>query len=162
MDAFPTFEEMLLAINSLKNNKSPGIDGIPGEILKHGGGSLHHQLYQLITAIWETEEVPQQWRDSRIISIYKKKGDRATCGNSRGISLLSVAGKVLAKVLLTRLNKSIVDEVCPESQCGFRRERGTVDMIFVARQLQEKCREQNRNMCIVHGFHRSDKSLRHN
>ena len=51
-----------------------------------------------------------------------------------------------AKILLTRLNKYIVDRVCPESQCGFRREHGTVDMVFMPRQLQEKCREQNRNM----------------
>ena len=93
--------------------------------------------------------VPQQWKDAKIISIYKSKGDSAVCGNSRGISLLSVAGKVLAKILLSRLNSSIVDEICPESQCGFRRERGTVDMIFVTRQLQEKCREQNRDLCMA-------------
>ena len=104
MDTPPTYEETLQAINSLKNKKSPGPDGVPGEVLRHGGTELHQKLYQLITAVWEAEDVPQQWKDARIVSIYKRKGDRATCGNSRGISLLSVAGKVLAKILLTRLN----------------------------------------------------------
>ena len=88
-------------------------------------------------------------KDAKLISIYKKKGDRAICGNSRGIALLSVAGKVLAKVMLIRINKHIVDSTCPESQCGFRRNRGTTDMIFVARQLQEKCREQRMNLCMA-------------
>ena len=70
-------------------------------------------------------------------------GDRAECGNSRGISLLSVAGKVLAEGMLTRLLEHVVDLVSPESQCGFRRGCSTIDMIFLARQLQEKCREQH-------------------
>ena len=71
------------------------------------------------------------------------KGDKALCGNSRGISLLSVAGKVLARVMLWRLLTHVVDIVMPELQSGFRRGRGTIDMIFVARLLQEKCHESD-------------------
>ena len=149
MDSLPTLEEVEHAVASLKNRKSPGVDGIPAEVWKHGGPTTLRRLHELICKIWETEEVPQQWKDARLISIYKKKGDRAICGNSRGISLLSVAGKVLAKIMLIRLNKHIVDSTCPESQCGFRRGRGTTDMIFTARQLQEKCREQRMNLCIA-------------
>ena len=37
----------------------------------------------------------------------------------------------------------------PENQCGFRGGRGTVDMIFVARQLQEKCQEQYDDLFIT-------------
>ena len=76
-------------------------------------------------------------------------GDRAECGNSRGISLLSVAGKVLAKVMLTRLLEHVVELVLPESQCGFRRGSTTIDMIFVARQLHEKCREQHQDLYLA-------------
>ena len=62
----------------------------------------------------------------------------------RGISLLSIAGKILAKILLNRLNVHLDQTgLIPESQCGFRKARGTIDMIFTARQLQEKCQEQN-------------------
>ena len=145
----PSMEELITSIKHLKNNKAPGVDGLPAEVLKHGGPTLNMRLYGLIRSIWESGEVPQQWRDARIISIFKRKGNRATCGNSRGISLLSVAGKVLAKILLARLNHHIVDKVCPESQCGFRKERGTIDMLFVARQLQEKSREQGKNLSIA-------------
>ena len=49
----------------------------------------------------------------------------------------------LARVMLRRLLTHVVDTVMSESQSGFRRGRSTVDMIFVARLLQEKCREQH-------------------
>ena len=86
-----------------------------------------------------------------IITIYKNKGDKSECGNSRGISLLSVAGKIMAKILLKRLIKHISEDLMPETQCGFRQNRSTSDMIFVARQAMEKCREQQKSlhMCFV-------------
>ena len=57
---------------------------------------------------------------------------------------MSIAGKLLAKVLLSRLNEHLERSgLLSESQCGFRKNRGTIDMIFTARQLQEKCQEQN-------------------
>ena len=67
----------------------------------------------------------------------------------RGISLLSVADKVLTKIMLTRFHEHVVDLVLPESQCGFRRGRSTIDMIFVARKLQEKCREQHQDLYLA-------------
>ena len=81
-------------------------------------------------------------RDSKIITLYKNKGERSDCNNYRGISLLSIVGKVFARVILIRLQK-LAERVYPESQCGFRSKRSTVDMIFSIRQLQEKCRERN-------------------
>ena len=51
--------------------------------------------------------------------------------------------------MLIRLLTYVVDTVVPESQCGFRRARRTTDMIFVARLLQEKCREQHRDLFIA-------------
>ena len=71
------------------------------------------------------------------------KGNRHQCDNHRGISLLSIAGKILARVLLNRLLKHLEQGHLPESQCGFRSGRGIVDMVFAARQLQEKCQEQH-------------------
>ena len=60
------------------------------------------------------------------------------------VSLLSNAGKILAKILLNRLNAHLDhDGLIPESQRGFRKDKGTIDMIFTDRQLQEKCQEQN-------------------
>ena len=71
--------------------------------------------------------------------LYKNKvHEKTACNNHRGISLLSIAGKILACILLNRITEYLVDSVVSESQCGFRQNRGTVDMVFAVRQLQEK------------------------
>ena len=143
MDDKPTLEEVRKYVQTLKNNKSPGIDGVPAEIFKYGGDGVVVELHRLIEGIWDYELVPSDWRESLIISIYKNKGDKSVCGNSRGISLLVVAGKILAKILLARLIQHISESIMPETQCGFRQGRSTADMIFVSRQVLEKCREQH-------------------
>ena len=92
--------------------------------------------------MWESEQVPKDLKDAVVIIIFKK-GNRNACGNHRGISLLSIAGKIFARILLNRL-QVVAEEILPESQCGFRQARGTTDMIFCARQVQEKSREQQK------------------
>ena len=80
-------------------------------------------------------KAPHDMRDCNIITLYKNKGDRSNCINYRGVALLAIVGKVFARVLLNRLQQ-LADRVCPESQCGFRSQRSTIDMIFSLRQLQ--------------------------
>ena len=100
--------------------------------------------WQLFHIMWRKEAIPQEFKNATIIHLFKRKGNPQVCDNHRGISLLSVAGKILARVLLNRLNEHLERSgLLPESQCGFRKNRGTIDMIFTARQLQEKCKEQN-------------------
>ena len=82
-------------------------------------------------------------RDAVIVSLNKNKGEKLDCSNYRGITLLSIAGRILARILLYRIILMIAQENTPESQCEFRYNRGTIDMIFVLRQIQKKCREQN-------------------
>ena len=57
--------------------------------------------------------------------------------------------QIFARILLNRLSTHITPEVVPETQCGFRGNRSTVDMIFCLRQLQEKCIEQDRPLYMV-------------
>jgi len=149
LDTIPSIEEISAAANNLKINKAPGPDGIPAEIFKYRGSLLLWRLHSFISNAWASNILPTQWKDANIIMIYKKKGDRAICGNSRGISLLFVTGKLLACVMLICLLTYVVDTVVPESQCGFYRVWSTTDMICVARLLQEKCREQHRDLFIA-------------
>ena len=64
-------------------------------------------------------------------------------------TLLATVGKILSRVLLNRLNDHISQNVLPETQCGFRCGRSTVNMIFCLKQVQEKCSEQNIPIYVV-------------
>ena len=100
--------------------------------------------WQLFHIIWRKEAIPQEFKDATIIHLFKRKGNPQVYDNHRSISLLSIAGKILARVLLKQLNEHLEQSgLLPESQCGFRKDRGTIDMIFTAWQLQEECQEQN-------------------
>ena len=148
LDDISTMDEMARAIAGLKDGKAPGGDGIPAEIWKHGGDNLFSRLHHIITNAWEVGSVPQAWKDASIVTVYKK-GDRTDCGNYRGISLLSIAGKIFARFLLNRLSTHTTPEVVPETKCGFRGNWNTVDMILCLRQLQEKCIEQDQPLYMV-------------
>ena len=149
LDTLPSERDLLKAIDTLSSGKAPGFDGITPEVVKAGKGStLIAHLHLLLSLCWQEKKVPQDMRDAKIVTLYKNKGDRSDCNNYRGISLLAIIGKVFARVVLTRL-QSLAEQVYPESQCGFRPQRSTVDMIFSLRQIQEKCREQNMPLYIA-------------
>lgn len=149
LENLPTEEETANAVKQLQIGKAPGPDGIPPEVFKSGGQALIHHLTRLFQHFWELGELPQDFRDANIVHLYKNKGDKSLCDNHRGISLLSIAGKIFARILLNRISKHLLDDVVSESQCGFRKERGTVDMIFSIRQLQEKCLEQHQDLHLL-------------
>ena len=98
-----SMEELKEALKSTASGKAPGLDGIPSDILKNGGETMCEALLDLFNRCLLSGTVPQGFRDALTVTIYKRKGDRAECGNHRGISLLAIAGKVLAKVVLNRL-----------------------------------------------------------
>ena len=113
------------------------------------GLALVEHLTGSFQSFWRKEELPQDLKDVNIMHLYKNKGDKSVCDNHRGISLLSIAGKILARVLLNRIIEHLADSVVSESQCGFRKNRGTIDMIFAVRQLQEKCVEQHQDLYML-------------
>nr|VZI20002.1 unnamed protein product [Spirometra erinaceieuropaei] len=142
----PSLQETIRAVQQLSSGKAPGSDAIPAEVYKHGGPLLMDHLTALFQEMWRQGEVPQDFKDATIVHLYKRKGNRQVCDNHRGISLLNIAGKIFARILLNRLNNHLEQGLLPESQCGFRRHRGTTDMIFAARQLQEKCQEMRTHL----------------
>nr|VZI19188.1 unnamed protein product [Spirometra erinaceieuropaei] len=146
LDLPPSLQETIRAVQQLSSEKVPGSDAIPAGVYKHGGPQLMDHLTALFQKMWRQGEVPQYFNDATIVHLYKRKGNRQVCDNHRGIFLLNIAGKIFARILLNRLNNHLEQGLLPESQCGFRRHRGTTDMIFAARQLQEKCQEMRTHL----------------
>jgi len=121
---------------------------IQWEVLKDRGSCLMEYLH--FCTMWEQKTVIQDFRDALVVHIYKRKGDRAVCDNHRGtvyrsISLISIAGKVLARVLL--------NDIIPECQCGFRSVRCTTDKIFTTRKVLWTAR------WLTHFVHRPHKGV---
>ena len=140
-------EEVHECIRRLKNRKAPGVCRITGEMLKAGGEAVVQWLHKIFCMSWESGTVPADWRKAQIVPAHKKRS-RTQCKNYRGISLLSVPGKVYATVLDKRI-RAITEERVREEQGAFRRQRSCTDQLFKVRQFGEKLIEKNKTINMV-------------
>ena len=109
LDVTPTLGEVQIAIRQLSSGKAPWFDSIPVEIYKEDGSALTDKLLTLIQLMWMKEQLLQDFKAASIIHIYKQKGNWQACDNHCRISLLSILGKIIAKVLLNHLNNHLKD-----------------------------------------------------
>ena len=136
-EAVITFEEVQEAVKETRKGKAPGLDGCAAECLKSGGVSVMEWLVRLFNVCFLMGVVPSDWVSACIVPLYKGKGDKHECSNYRGISLLSVVGKVYGKILIKRIRAGTEEVIC-DVQGGFRRGMGCVDQVFAVRQICEK------------------------
>ena len=134
-----SMQEVQNAVKRMKLRKAPGVDNITAEVLRAGNEPMCRMLHKIFNLVWQQNKTPKDWAKMLVTPIYKK-GDKLDPANYRAISLLSIPGKVFCKILLDRM-KQKAEEALSESQFGFRPGRGTVDAIFIVRQLIEKAKE---------------------
>ena len=91
-------------------------------MFKKSGMAVLEFLVRLLNLSFDIGVVPMDWRGACIVPLYKGKGDKCECSNSRGISLLSVVGKLFGRVLIKRVRAGTECAVW-EEQCGFRQGR---------------------------------------
>ncbi|XP_073670211.1 uncharacterized protein [Paramisgurnus dabryanus] len=142
----PEKEEIVATIMSLKNRKAPGHDKLNAELFKADPELAAKMLLPLFTAIWKERQIPTDWSEAIIVKI-PKKGTLSNCNNWRGITLLSIPSKILAKIIIQRLSDA-VDQHLRKEQAGFRKGRGCTDQIFVLRNIIEQCTEWQRQLYI--------------
>ena len=103
--------------------------------MKAAGGFGSRWMTDLINNIVKEGYIPDDWRKSILVPVYKGKGDPLVCGSYRAIKLLEQPMKVLERVLEKRIRCQVsIDNM----QFGFMPGKGTTDAIFIMRQVQEK------------------------
>merc|ERR1711872_852032 len=142
-------DDVRRAAKKLKKGKSPGVDGITSEMLKYGGECILEWLTRVCKVCVSEEKVPNNWIRAIIVPLYKGKGDRSDCKNYRGISLLSIPGKVYGRILIERI-RSLTEGMIREEQCGFRSGRVCVDQVFVMKQMSEKFVDRSKCLYIAY------------
>ncbi|KAK3510172.1 hypothetical protein QTP70_026760 [Hemibagrus guttatus] len=149
VDSFITQAEVTEVVQQLLGGKAPGVDEIRPEYLKSLDVVGLSWLTRLCNIAWRSGTVPLDWVTRVVIPLFKK-GDRRVCSNYRGITLLSLPGKVYSRVLERRV-RPLVEPWIQEEQCDFGPSRGTLDQLYTLHRVLEGSWEfaQPVHMCFV-------------
>ncbi len=112
----PLLSEIEQAINKLKNGKSPGLDGIPAELIESTGKHGIDALHQLCISIWTNCEWPEDWKIQEFVMLYKS-GDPKICSNYRTIALISHTSKILLMIIINRLKAKTGTRTTRRTSC---------------------------------------------
>ena len=130
-------EEIKKAVQTLKNNKSAGIDNIKAEQLKHGPDVVYQQIADILNITARTGEYPNEIKQGILVPLQKPGKARGPVANLRPIVLLSVLRNILAICMIKRIGHKI-NESIPVSQAAYRAGRSTTEQIFTIKLLAEK------------------------
>ncbi|XP_056880293.1 uncharacterized protein LOC130520623 [Takifugu flavidus] len=141
--------EVAEVVKQLPGGGAPGADEIRPGYLKALDVVGLSWLTRLCNIAWTSGAVPLDWQTGLVVPIFKS-GDQRVCSNYRGITLLSLPGKVYARVLEKRI-RLIVEPLIEVEQCGFRPGRGATDHLFNLVGVLEGSSEfaQPVHMCFV-------------
>lgn len=144
-------EEVQKALKKAALHKASDLSGLCYDLFKSDGPEVLNTLTVLLQMCWEQERVPHEWLLGVIVPILKK-GDKRCLDNYRGITLLSVVGKLYTSLLNARIMRYAESKgVLIDEQGGFRPRRGTRNHVFM---LSEICRNrasvhQNTYACFI-------------
>ena len=95
--------EVEVRVRKLKNGKAASMEKVTGEMIKGGGDRVVDWIWRLCNMGFESGIVLEDWKSAVIVPLHKGKGERTECINYRGISLLSMVGKIFAAIVVDRV-----------------------------------------------------------
>ena len=113
-----SIEEITEVLSSCKDNKVPGIDGLPTEFYKKFWHLLGHGLVETFNAAFDSGHMSTSQKQALITLIDKKDQDRTLLSNWRPISLLNAGVKLLSKALAYR-SKKVLPFISHNNQSGY-------------------------------------------
>ena len=119
-------EEVKNALRRIKKGKAVGPDELPVEVWKCMGKMGIKFLIRLFNRLMG-ERMPEEWKRSVLIPIYKNKRNAQCCGNYRGIKLMSHTMKIWERIIEARLRDRV--EISKQ-QHEFMPRKGTTDSMF--------------------------------
>ncbi|UYV83142.1 hypothetical protein LAZ67_22002409 [Cordylochernes scorpioides] len=131
-------KELDYALENTDLNKTPGPDGIHGQMISNLGKNGKEILLDIFNNSWKTGKLPQDWKTATIIPIKKLDKSADDPKNYRPISLTSICCKLMEKIILRRLTYHLdTRNLLPEEQYGFRKGHGTIDQLLFFTQKME-------------------------
>ena len=123
-----TIDELKKAIKKLKKKKAPGPDNITNEMIQHLGNTALQKLLDIYNLSWNKGELPQIWKEAKMIPILKKGKNKARAVSYRPISLTSCVCKTMERMVNLRMQWFLESKnVLAPEQAGFRQYRSTED-----------------------------------
>ena len=138
-------EEVMENMQRMKNGKAVGPDDIPVEVWKCLGESALKFLTKLYNRTMESERMPEEWRDSVLIPIFKNKGDVQSCSNYRGIKLISHTMKLWERIVEKRLSS---DLKFSNQQYGFMPGKSANIVCFDSVDGEVQRRSEGATLCV--------------
>ena len=145
-----TMKEMDRELNTLNNRKSPGPDQVTNEMLKNLGSKAKQKLLAIYNNSLSSSHVPQVWREAIMIPIHKKGKDKHSTKSYRPISLTSCIGKLMEKMINTRLIWHLENShFFASEQAGFRQNRSTEDQVtYIAQKIEDGFQNKQQTVAI--------------
>jgi len=135
--------EVRAVLKKMKRHKDLRLSGLVAEMIQATGDIGKQWILDLCNGIVKEGSIPEYWKSSEVLPIYKGIGDPMECGSYRGIKLLEHAMKVVERIFEYRILQQIeIDDM----QFGFMKGKETTDAIFTAKQMQENFRVKNKTL----------------